>query len=206
MTPTGTTAQQTALTVGSPQTVSQTFTLDCTAPGFKTVAFNYAIVLDDPTAVDPDPSNNTATASFRIDCVVPIVINVRPKGFPNSINLNTDATLAALTTAAGEYGLPLAFDATTIDPLSVRWGLRSNLFNVTTATGASEIHNQGHLERSYELDEKTRDTDLDMLLHFKPADSGLILGSTESCLKGSFQATDGNTYRFLGCDSVRVVR
>ena len=51
-----------------------------------------------------------------------MAINVRPQGFPNSINLNTDATLAALTTAAGEYGLPLDFDATTIDPLSVVGG------------------------------------------------------------------------------------
>jgi len=103
-------------------------------------------------------------------------------------------------------GLPLAFDATTIDPLSVRWGLRSSVFNVGVAAGAKEIPNEGHLERSYELDERTRDADLDMVLHFKPADSGLTVGSTESCLKGSFQATDGNTYRFLGCDAVRVVR
>jgi hypothetical protein len=170
----------------------------------QTVAFTYAIALKDPTAIDPDTSNNTATASFTIDCVVPIAINVRPKGLPNSINLNTDATLAALTTAAGEYGLPLAFDATTIDPLSVRWGLRSNLFNVAAATGAREIHSTGHLERSYELDERTRDADLDMVLHFKPADSGLTAGTTEACLKGSFRASDGSTYRFLGCDSVVI--
>jgi uncharacterized repeat protein (TIGR01451 family) len=204
VTPASTAADQTALAIGTPQTISQTFSLDCTAPGMQTVAFTYAIALKDPTAIDPDTSNNTATASFTIDCVVPIAINVRPKGFPNSINLNTDATLAALTTAAGEYGLPLAFDATTIDPLSVRWGLRANLFNVGTATGAREMHNTGHLERSYELDERTRDADLDMVLHFKPADSGLVVGSTEACLKGSFLASDGNTYRFLGCDAVVI--
>jgi hypothetical protein len=195
----------TALAVGTPQTVSQTFSLACTAPGMQTVTFDYAIALNDPAAIDPDTTNNSATASFTIDCVVPIAINVRPKGFPNSINLNTDATLAALTTNAGEYGLPLAFDATTIDPLSVRWGVRANVFNVGTVTGAAERHAKGHIERSYELDEQTRDEDLDMVLHFKPDKSGLTTSSTEGCLKGSFLADDGNTYRFLGCDSVRIV-
>jgi uncharacterized repeat protein (TIGR01451 family) len=205
--PGATTADQTALSTGTPQVVSQSFTLDCTTPGYKTVTFAYALALSlakDPNATDPDLTNNTAQASFDIDCVVPIAINVRPKGLPNSINLNTDATLAALTTVAGEYGLPLDFDAATIDPLSVRWGVRGNVFNVGTVTGAPETHGQGHLDRSYELDEKTRDADLDMVLHFKPAASGLTVGSTEACLKGSFTASDGNTYRFLGCDSVIV--
>jgi len=204
VTPATTTASQTALSIGSPRTVTQSFTLACTSPGIKTAAFTYTVVLVDPTAVDPDSSNNSKSASFQIDCVVPIAINVRPGGFPNSINLNTDATLAALTTNAGEYGLPLAFDATRIDPLSVRWGLRSKVFNIGTVTGAREIHGKGHLERSYELDERTRDADLDMVLHFKPSDSGLVVGSTEACLKGSFLAGDGNTYRFLGCDAVVI--
>jgi hypothetical protein len=143
--------------------------------------------------------------SVQVDCVVPIAINVRPQGSPNSVNLNTDATVAALTTKAGEYKLPIAFDATKIDVSTVLWGLRSNLFNVATPSGAREIHGMGHPERSYELDERTRDADLDLLMHFKPANSGLTLTSTESCLKGRYKAPDGNTYTFLGCDSVRVV-
>jgi hypothetical protein len=76
---------------------------------------------------------------------------------------------------------------------------------VATPTGAQEIHNAGHLERSCELDERTRDDDLDMVLHYKPSASGLTTASTQACLKGSFQASDGNVYRFLGCDSVRVL-
>ncbi|HYI14354.1 MAG TPA: hypothetical protein VEX37_03110, partial [Thermomicrobiales bacterium] len=205
VTPASQAEDQIALVKDTPRTISQTYTLDCVTPGVKTVRFDYAIAHKDPTAVDPDLSNNLATVSFTIDCVVPIAINVRPQGFPNSINLNTDATLAALTTRAGEYGLPIAFDATKIDPLSVRWGLRDNLFNVGSASGAKESHNRGHIERSYELDEKTRDADLDMVLHFKPAASGLTSQTTEACLKGSFTASDGATYRFLGCDSVRIV-
>jgi hypothetical protein len=114
--------------------------------------------------------------------------------------------VAALTTVAGEYGLPLDFDATAIDVSRTLWGLRTNLFNVAGPTGAAEIHGVGHPERSYELDESTRDADLDLVLHFKPSESGLTTRSTEACLKGKYLATDGNTYTFLGCDSVRVVK
>ncbi len=202
--PASTTANQTALAVGTPQTISQSFTLTCTEPGEQTASFGYSIALADPLGVDPDLTNNARSASFTIDCVIPVAVNVRPKGFPNSINLNTDATLAILTTRAGEYGLPLDVDATGIQPLTVRWGVRANLFNVATVTGASEIHHQGHLERSYELDEKTRDADLDMLMHFKPADSGLTKTSTEACVKGKLTAANGSVYTFFGCDAVRV--
>jgi hypothetical protein len=185
--------------------VTSKASVNCTKPGLKTVTLTASLTLANPADLDPDPSNNQRTASFQIDCVVPIAVNVRPQGYPNAVNLNTDATVAALTTKAGEYGLPLAFDATGIDVSTARWGLRSNLFNTTTPTGAKEIHGIAHPERSYELDERTRDADLDMILHFKPADSGLTLSSTQACLKGRYTAPDGNAYTFLGCDSVRVV-
>jgi uncharacterized repeat protein (TIGR01451 family) len=203
VTPANTSAAVNALT-STARTVSQNFTLTCTSPGLKTMSFSYSLALKNtPVDIDPDLTNNSGQASFQIDCVVPIAINVRPGGFPNSINLNTDATLAALTTAAGEYGLPLAFDASTIQAGTVRWGLRSNLFNVAVASGAPEIHTTNHLERSYELDERTRDGDLDGVMHFKPALSGLTSTSTEACLKGKF-LSGGNLFTFLGCDSVRI--
>jgi len=74
---------------------------------------------------DPDLTDNQQSTLFQIDCVVPIAINVRPGQFPNPINLNTDATLAALTTSAGEYGLPLDFNANAIDVSRIMWGVRS---------------------------------------------------------------------------------
>jgi uncharacterized repeat protein (TIGR01451 family) len=193
------------LEVGSPQTLSDAYRLTCSTPGVKTVTLSYALALKHAEDTDPDLSDNTRSASFDVDCVVPIVINIRPHGFPNSINLNTDATLAALTTRAGEYGLPFAFDAATIDIDTVRFGLRSGLFNVGTVQGGREIHGKNHLERSYELDESTRDGDLDGVMHFKPPGSGLTLSSTEGCLKGRYDAGGGATYTFFGCDSVRVV-
>jgi hypothetical protein len=180
-------------------------TVECRAAGAMTVTVATQIALKNASDVDPDLTNNRRSASFQVDCVVPIAINVRPGGSPNSINLNTDATLAALTTQAGEYGLPVAFDATKIDAASVLWGVRSNLLNAATPAGASEIHGKGHVERSYELDEVTVDADTDMVLHFKPADSGLTTASTEGCLKGKFTGADGRRYTFFGCDSVRIV-
>ncbi|MFH9800085.1 hypothetical protein [Streptomyces virginiae] len=205
VTPATQTAQQTALRVGTPQKATYAVRLACTSPGLKQVRLDSRLALKNAEDVDPDPSNNTASTSFRIDCVVPVAINVRPGGFPNSINLNTDATLAALTTRVGEYGLPLAFDATAIDVSQTYWGLRERLFNTATPAGAPEVHGRSHLEDSYELDERTRDRDTDDVLHFKPSASGLTLTSTRACLKGKYRAPGGQVYTFLGCDSVRVV-
>lgn len=201
--PATSTTDQPAL-VGTRQ-VTSAVTLSCVTPGVKTVSLTARLALAEPEDVDPDLTNNARTVTFSIDCVVPIAINVRPGGFPNSVNLRTDATLAALTTTAGEYGLPLDFDALSIDVSTTRWGLRAHLFNAATPMGAAEIHDTGHPERSYELDDRTRDADLDLVLHFKPSDSGLAAESTEACLKGRYVAPDQNVYTYLGCDSVRVV-
>lgn len=64
---------------------------------------------------------------------------------------------------------------------------------------------EGHPERSYELDERTVDADTDVVLHFKPSDSGLNASTTEGCLKGKYRGADGRMYTFFGCDSVRIV-
>ncbi|MEU7039268.1 hypothetical protein ABZ958_37270 [Streptomyces sp. NPDC046237] len=196
---------QTALTVGTPQKATYTARLECTSPGVKRVRLDSDLALQNAEDIDPNPGNNTASTSFQIDCVVPVAVNVRPGGFPNSVNLNTDATLAALTTRAGEYQLPLAFDATAIDVSRTYWGLREALFNTVTPTGAQETHGRGHPGDSYELDERTRDGDTDLVLHFKPNESGLRPDSTQACLKGKYRAPGGVVYTFLGCDSVRVV-
>lgn len=194
-----------ALATGSPRAITSALTVSCRTPGAGTVTVESQVSLKNAADVDPDLTNNRRSVSFQVDCVVPIAINVRPGGSPNSINLNTDATVAALTTRAGEYGLPVDFDAGSIDGASVLWGLRANLLNVAAPAGASEVHGRGHLERSYELDERTVDADTDMVLHFKPSESGLTVASTEGCLKGTFRGSDGRPYTFFGCDSVRVV-
>lgn len=205
VTPAAATVRQTALAVDAPRQVQFAATLRCTTPGVKSVTLTSRIALVHAEDVDPDPGNNTRVTTFRIDCVVPIAINVRPGSLTNPINLNTDANMAVLTTTVGEYGLPIAFDATSVDVSTARWGLRENLFNTANPHGASERHGKGHPERSLELDETTSDADTDLVLHFRPAESGLTATTTMACLKGRYRAADGNVYTFLGCDTVRIV-
>lgn len=154
-----------------------------------------------PADVDPNTANNRGLLSFTIECVVPVAVNIKPGGTPNPINLGSQGVtpLAVLTTIAGEYGLPLNFDATTIDPLSVRFGHRTQVFSETG--GAAEPHGQGHLEDSFERDERTRDGDIDMVLHFSTSQTGLTADNTEGCVKGRFTSS-GQSFKFFGCDSI----
>jgi uncharacterized repeat protein (TIGR01451 family) len=197
-------SSETAVAVAKDElrTIDETFTITCGAPGAQTFSFANALGLVDSNDVDPDLTNNTASATVTVECVVPVAINIQPGSFPNAMNLNGHATVAVLTTEAGEYGLPLAFDAATIDPLSVLFGPAALVF--PEAGGATEVHSAGHVEDSRELNEKKRDKDLDMVLHFSVGDSGLTTASTEACVKGTFTAAGGATYKFFGCDSVKV--
>jgi hypothetical protein len=76
-------------------------------------------------------------------------------------------------------------------------GVRSQLFNVAVPIGASEIHRIGHPEHSYELDERTRDGNMDLIMHFKPSESGLTFDSTQACLKGKYLALDGRQHLYV---------
>jgi hypothetical protein len=183
----------------------EVFRISCQAPGPHTFFFENEIEPADPLDTDPNPANNTAAEDFTVECVVPVAINIKPGSFPNSINTRSKGVipLAVLTTEAGEYGLPLAFDATTIDPLSVRFGPEAV---VQSGGGAFEAHDRGHIEDSRELDEVTKDGDLDMVLHFRTRASGLAPGDTEACVKGEFTGPGGETFLFFGCDSVRIVK
>lgn len=196
-----------ALGKGELRQVDEVFTVSCLEASAHTITFTNLIEPANVADSDPDLSNNDAQVVLPIECVVPVAINIKPQSSPNSINLKDGASsiaVAILTTTAGEYGLPLAFDATTIDPLSVRFGPKDVVFAETG--GASERHNRGHIERSYELDETTRDADLDMVLHFRADETGLQPSATEACVKGSWADGGGATHSFFGCDAIRIVQ
>ncbi len=192
----------TELAVGTPAEVTETFTLTCTGPGVQQVAFSNTVA---PIgAIDPDLSNNVAETTVEVECVIPVAINIHPGSFPNSINLKSKQgviPVAILTTAAGEYGLPLAIDATKIDPLSVHFGPADLLFNVDPPGGATEFHGRGHIEDSFELDETAQDDDLDLVLHFQRPDTGLDFDDSEACVKGTIEI-GGTMFAFFGCDSI----
>lgn len=181
--------------------VDENFTVNCGAASNHIWQFVNEIQPTDPNTTDPNQSNNTQALDLPIECVVPVTINIAPGSNPNSKQrLKGTAPVAVLTTQAGENGNPLAFDATLIDPLSVRFG-PPEIFDID-ALGATEFHGRGHLEDSLELDEVTRDGDTDMVLHFKMKDTSLQPTDTEACIKGSYTDATG-THQFFGCDAIR---
>ena len=69
------------------------------------------------------------------------------------------------------------FDATHVDPLSVRFG----------PAGATEVHRRGHIE------DVDGDGDLDIVLHFETTETGIRAGDTEASLTG--KTGDGSTFK-----------
>jgi uncharacterized repeat protein (TIGR01451 family) len=204
VTPAVATSQEMAVGLNEMREVVEAFTINCGAASHHTFTFVNEIQPLHPADTDPDQGNNLASVDLEVECVVPVAINIKPASYPNSINANSRGKipLAVLTTMAGEYGLPLGFDATSINPLSVRFGPRAVVW--TETGGAFESHERGHVEDSYELDDSTRDGDLDMVLHFGTQASTIQRGDTEACVKGEWVDGSGNVHKFFGCDSVRT--
>ena len=188
-------------TLDDPVTVTEEFVVNCGAASHHVWTFDNFIEPTDPETTDPDYSNNSATLEVEIECVVPVIINIAPGSDPNSQQrLKGTVAVAVLATSAGEYGTPLDFDIWLVDPLSVRFG-PPGIWD-DDDLGATESHNRGHYEDSYELDETTMDGDTDLVLHFKMAETGLQETDTVGCVKGEFTDATG-THQFFGCDAIR---
>jgi hypothetical protein len=202
ITPVNRTFEADGLAVGSPTTVSGDYDVTCTNPGAQTVTVTTSLVPEKAKVVDLNPNNNSKSVTFSIDCAVPATVNVMPGSLTNPVNVNSGLLpMAVLTTAAGEYGNPLAFNAATIQAATVRIGVRDAL--VATGTGASEAHGRVHLEDSLELDEQTRDGDVDGVLHARRDQLGIQPDTVEICVRGRFGPGAGTT--FFGCDHITLV-
>ncbi len=197
--------EEDALGLEEQRVVDEVFTIECQEASDHSFTFENTIEPANAEDTDPDLTNNEASVTLDILCVVPVAINIKPGSFPNPVNLKSQGVipLAVLTTAAGEYGLPLAFDATTIDPTSVRFGPADVVFDETG--GAFESHGKGHPEDSYELDEVTRDGDTDMVLHFRTQETGIGPTDTAACVKGEWTDGLGFVHKFFGCDTIVIV-
>jgi hypothetical protein len=190
------------LAVGSPVTASGSYDVVCTAPGAQTLTVTTSVKPEKAKVVDLQPANDSRPTTFSIDCAVPVTLNVVPGSLVNPVNVNPGAVpMAVLTTIAGEYGNPLAFDASTIQAATVRVGVRDGL--VATGAGAPEIHGRVHLEDSLELDEQTRDGDRDGVLHARADQMGIQPNTVEICVRGRFGPGGGTS--FFGCDHITVV-
>ena len=117
--------------------------------------------------------------AFELITIITAEIDIKPGSFPNSINLKSKGVipLAILTTAN--------FDATTIDPLTVKFG----------PNGATESHGRGHIE------DVDNDGDQDLVLHFKTQETGISCGETSASLIG--ETIDGQMIE--GADSIKTV-
>ncbi|MFW6195493.1 MAG: hypothetical protein ACOC5M_03115, partial [Chloroflexota bacterium] len=191
------------LEVSVDRALDEVFDLRCLEPSQHEISFVNEIVASDQHVEDPDLSNNAVEVARTIECVTPVQINIKPGSDPNAVNPRSKGkiSVAVLATDAGEYGLPVAFDATTIDPLSVRFGPADVL---ETGGGAFESHGMGHLEDSLEMDEQTSDGDTDVVLHFKTQETGIDATTTEACVIGSYLGPDDLLHSFFGCDAVSI--
>lgn len=111
--------------------------------------------------------------------VVPVVIDIKPGSFPNSINPRSGGKIpvAILTTGT--------FDANTVDPTTVLFG--------RTGTEAVSVHAA--------LEDVNGDGKLDLVLHFNTQTTGIQCGDTSASLTG--KTTSGTAIE--GSDSIRTV-
>ena len=146
------------------------------------------------TDKDGDTGYDSQTVTVKR---LPVVINIKPGSDTNPVNLNAQVHVAILTTTTGEYGTPRDFDATRVDVSSVRFGPLDLLF---VGGGGEIVHSKGHHEDTFELDEITKDGDIDLVLHFDVSDSGIIDTTTQAYIWG---ITIDGVY-FEGYDSVLI--
>jgi hypothetical protein len=108
-----------------------------------------------------------------------VTLDVKPGSSPNTINpkSNGGIPVAILTTET--------VDATTVDPLSVRFGPQ----------GATEAHNKGHIE------DVNHDGKPDLVLHFRTQDTGIKCGDTSASQTG--ETFDGDP--IWGSDTLKTV-
>jgi hypothetical protein len=191
-----------ALAVDEERTLQEEFGIECLGPGALDLSFINEIEAVDPHLLDPDPDNNTLAVERTVECRVPVQPNIRPGNAHNQVNPGSHQSVpvAILTIEAGEYGLPLAFDATAIDPATVRFGTLHAL-----GSGGGGLATQSFIRDSFEMDDQTKDGDADMVLHFPMPGTGADSGTEALCVAGQFLGEGGVWYGFLGCDVVTPV-
>jgi len=126
-----------------------------------------------------DTDNNRIRRVFLGSQVLQVAIDIKPGSFPNSINPRSKGLLPVAILSSE------TFDARDVDPASV--GLGPN--------DAPMAHPSGHQE------DVDGDGDLDLVLHFRTAETGIACGDTMLTLSGA--TSDGQ--EIAGEDGVRTV-
>lgn len=139
----------------------------------QTLIFQIADLIDVPC------DNQVYVLMPDVDGTLRVAIDIKPGSDPNSINLQSRGVIpvAILTTPE--------FDATTVDPSTVRFG-----------PGAAARRHQGHVE------DVNHDGLLDLVLHFPTQQTGIQCGETEAVLTG--QTFGGEAIE--GSDAINIVK
>jgi len=111
--------------------------------------------------------------------VLTVALDIKPGGFPNSINPASNGVIPVAILSDG------TFDATTVDPATVRFGAKG--------TEATPVQ--------YALEDVDGDGHLDMILHFATQATGIVCGTTSAALTGN--TFGGQAIR--GTDSINTV-
>lgn len=199
---------QQALALGEARPVTSHPILTCLTPGRHRFDFALAIRPDRAPDTDPNPANNARRTAIEVDCRGgrEAIINLEPGRFPNPLSLaSRENILAILTTRSGEYGLSEPFDATQVDPRSLRFGSRRMLAGLEPGTALfSDFATPDSFERT--PPETVQDGDLDLQIFFFDApSSGLRPEDTEVCVMGLVRDPGtGAETPFQGCDSAQI--
>ena len=187
--------------VGSDRVLDAAFGLHCFEPGPHTIRFRAEVSPLDEHVVDPESGNDVSVDGRTIECATPVQVNIRPGNAQNTVNTNgkQKVPVATLTTIAGEYGHPLSFDAASIDHSTVRFGTAPALDG---DGGAVPSPNVPSVQDSFEMEDHTKDGDLDLVLRFALPDTGIDAATTEACITGSYLDGEGLVRTFYGCDAV----
>lgn len=121
--------------------------------------------------------------AFELVQTVTVGIDIKPGGFPNSINTAKKGVIpvAILSTST--------FDAADVDPSTVCFGdaEEASQRDCTVAPGTK-------------LKDVNADTILDLVLHFNTEQTGIDPGDTQACLTGELF----DTTQIEGCDSIKA--
>ena len=132
-----------------------------------------------PYTCPPEPYTQGDPYNFIVVRPLRVQIDIKPGSDPNSINLNNHGVVPVAILSDE------SFDATNVDPNTVRFG----------PDGAAPRDLAGY-------EDVDGDGDIDLVLHFKTAETGFVCTDTSARLTGS--TIDGPD--FLGMDSVQIVR